>query len=202
MFGVNLVDWILTIAAIVVSWQIHAAVLQQPPHAVSPGLQAAGGGPPVTPLKTGALDERLEHVRSAGAYAELADFLRGAILAYEEVVVAFAGGDMQAVLPLLGPAVREVFGQAIAERRGRGESLSVTVIGVVAEPVDAGLDGGTAWVEVRFASDLVSALTDRGGTVIGGDSRRIVRATEAWTFVREVASADPNWMLVATDEGS
>lgn len=196
----NLVDWILTIAAMVVSWQIHAAVLRQPPGADSPGSHPAGGDTPLTPRQMAPLGEELEHAWQSGALGDLSDFLTGATLAYEQVVVAFATGDLHAILPLLGPAVREAFGQAIAERQARGESLSTTVIGLTAEPVDAGLDGGTAWVEVRFAVDLVSALTDRGGAVVGGNPRQVVRATEVWTFTREVASADPNWMLVATEE--
>ena len=200
MSGSNLVDWIFTMAAIVVSWQIHAAGLRQRPSGGSSGSQPAGGGTPVSARQTGPLDEKLEHVRLAGAYAELADFLRGAVLAYEEIVAAFTSGDLQAVLPLLAPVVRKAFVQVIVERRGRGESLSTTVIGVAAEPVDAGLDGGTAWVKVRFAADLVSVLTDLEGVVIDGDPRHVVRAAEAWTFTRDVASADPNWMLSATDE--
>jgi len=197
----NLVDWILTIAAIIVSWQLHSAVLRQPPTATPAQSALPGGGsaPPVSRQPV-TLEERLERVHAAGGYRELADFLRGATLAYEEIVMAFARGDLQDVLPLLGPAVREAFARAIADRQERGESLSTTVIGVAAEPVDAGIDGGTAWLEVRFATELVSASTDREGRLIGGDPRHVAEVAEVWTFSRDVASLDPNWTLVATDE--
>jgi predicted lipid-binding transport protein (Tim44 family) len=198
----GLLDWILTIAAIVVSWQIHAAVLHQPPAATPSQQQAAkaAGGATLLPGRSGPLQEKLERVRRAGGYSDLASFLAGAGLAYERIVAAFAEGELQPVLPLLGPAVRETFVQAVAERKSREETLSTMVIGIAPEPVDAGLDAGTAWIEVRFVTEMVSATIDHEGKVLAGDPRRVVEVTEAWTFAREVRSLDPNWTLVATAE--
>ena len=147
-----------------------------------------------------AATDMLERIRLAGGYPDLAAFLAGASLAYEQIVGAFADGELQPVVGLLGPAVRQAFTEAIAERRSRGETLSATVIGLKAEPVAAGLDSGTAWIEVRFATEMVSATVDREGRVLAGDPRRVVELSEAWTFARDVRSTDPNWMLVATDE--
>jgi predicted lipid-binding transport protein (Tim44 family) len=195
----GLLDWILTIAAIVVSWQLHAAVLHQPP-AAAPEQQAreAAAASPLPSGRPGSLQEKLERVGRAGGFPSLAAFLEGAGFAYERVVAAFAAGELQPVLPWLGPAVRETFAQAIAERQSRRETLSTMVIGVAAEPLDAGLDAGTAWVEVRFVTEMVSATTDREGRVLAGDPRRVVEVVEAWTFTRDVRSQDPNWTLVAT----
>ena len=198
----GLLDWILTIAALVVSWQLHAAVLHQPPAATptQPPAGEASGGATLPPARPGLLAEKLEAVCRACAYPSLKPFLDGAGLAYEQIVAAFAEGELQPVLPLLGPAVRQTFAQAVAERKARRETLSTMVIGIAAEPVDAGLDGGMAWIEVRFVAEMVSATTDREGRVLGGDPRRIVEVAEVWTFTRDVRSSDPNWTLVATAE--
>jgi predicted lipid-binding transport protein (Tim44 family) len=198
----GLLDWILTIAALVVSWQLHAAILHQPP-AATPSQQPVGvapGGGAMPASRPGPLEERLAHLWRAGAYPSLPAFLAGAGEAYERIVAAFAAGELQAVLPLLGPAVRETFAGAVAERKARRETLSTMVIGVATEPVDAGLDAGTAWIEVRFVAQMVSSTTDFYGRVLAGDPRRVVEVAEAWTFTRDVRSRDPNWTLVATGE--
>jgi predicted lipid-binding transport protein (Tim44 family) len=199
----GLLDWILTIAALVVSWQLHAAVLHPPPTATPaqpPAGEAVGGAAALPPGRPGLLAEKLQAVCSACGYPSPKPFLDGAGLAYERIVAAFAEGDLQPVLPLLGPAVRQTFAEAVADRKARRETLSTMLIGVVAEPVDAGLDAGTAWIEVRFAAEMVSATTDHEGRVLAGDPRRVVEVAEAWTFTRDVRSSDPNWTLVATAE--
>jgi predicted lipid-binding transport protein (Tim44 family) len=197
----NLLDWILTIAAIVASWQIHAAVLHQTTATTSASPQVGKGSsePAPLPAPAGSLEEKLERVRRAGGYTDLGGFLSGANLAYERIVAAFAAGELQPVLDLLGPAVRETFAREIVERKSRGETLSIMLIGVEAAATDAGLDAGTAWIELRFDTEMVSATTSREGRVLLGDPRRVVERTETWTFSRDVRSPDPNWLLVATD---
>ena len=37
-------------------------------------------------------------------------------------------------------------------------------------------------------------------TVIAGSMEDAITAREAWTFTRDLRSAGPDWMLVATDE--
>jgi predicted lipid-binding transport protein (Tim44 family) len=197
----SLLDWILTIAALAASWQIHAAVLHQATAATPAPPQAGSGSsePPSPAAPAGSLEERLERIRRAGAYPDLATFLKGAGLAYEQIIAAFAAGDLQPVGALLGPAVRQGFAQAIAERRAREETHTVMLIGVDAMATDAGLDAGTAWIEVCFRTETVASTSDAAGRVLTGDPRRVVEGSETWTFARDVHSPDPNWLLVATD---
>lgn len=126
-------------------------------------------------------------------------FIAGSRQAYEMIVTAFAEGNRKTLKTLLSKDVFEGFSAALADREGRGELIDQSFVGInKAEIVEAELKGGMAHVTVRFASELISATRDRGGTVVAGDPKRIKEVIDIWTFAREVASRDPNWKLVAT----
>ena len=202
MSAISLIDWIFTAALVAASWQMYHAMQQHASRAAAE--QAPRDSRPhrtATPMsEAGPLGDVLQRIRRTGGYRDLDEFMRGARLAYERIVAAFAMGQLEPVAPLLGPAIRTAFTQAIDERRSRGETLSTIFIGfMAAEPVDAGLDSGTAWIEVRFVAQMVSVTTDRDGAVVAGHPRHVAEVSEAWTFARETRSPDPNWVLVATD---
>jgi predicted lipid-binding transport protein (Tim44 family) len=126
-------------------------------------------------------------------------FLVGARQAYEMIVTAFAEGNRKTLRNLLSKEVFDGFSAALTEREARGEQIDQSFVGInKAEIVEAELKVNTAHVTVRFASELISATRDRGGTVIAGDPKRIKEVIDIWTFAREVNSRDPNWRLVAT----
>ncbi len=126
-------------------------------------------------------------------------FLKGAKVAYELIVTAFAEGNRRSLKDLLSREVFEGFAGAISEREARGETVEQTFVGMkAANIVEAELKNGDANVTVKFVSELISATRDRGGEVVSGDPKRIKEVTDIWTFSREVASRNPNWRLVAT----
>jgi predicted lipid-binding transport protein (Tim44 family) len=127
-------------------------------------------------------------------------FLEGARAAYELIVDAVARDDLEAVEHLLTNDTRLDFATVVAARRIRGEVASVTLIGFrAAELIDSGIVDGTAWADVRFATDLVSVLRDGAGNVIEGNPHRIVHAAERWTFEQDLSHKPPQWRLAATD---
>lgn len=200
MDALGLIDWILTTALVVASWQLYQ-VMQPTPTANPKNARASAG--PSEPVKAtvgpASLEEILQRIRQTGSFRDLDSFIEGAKAAYEAVVTAFAAGDVAPIASWLDPAVLKALEEAIADRVARGETLTTTFIGFLsAEPVDAGIDGGSAWVDMRFAAQMVSVTTDREGNVVAGHPRRVDEVTEVWTFSRETRSADPNWTLVAT----
>lgn len=131
------------------------------------------------------------------------EFLKGASMAYEMIVSAFADGDRKALKELLSREVYDGFVEAIGEREKRGEKIDQQFVGIKrAEIVDADVQKGTALISVRFVSELITAILDRGGEVIGGDTQRITEVTDIWTFSRDVSTArarnNPNWLLEET----
>ena len=56
-------------------------------------------------------------------------------------------------------------------------------------------------VMVRFVSKLITATRDAAGAVIDGSPEAVVDVTDVWTFARTLGTRNPNWLLVATEEG-
>jgi len=130
-------------------------------------------------------------------------FLTGAGRAYEMIVSAFAEGNRRALKDLLSREVYDGFVAAIGEREVREETVEQQFVGIKkADLVEAELKNGVAFLTVRFISELISAVKDKAGEVVSGDTQTIKSVTDIWTFSRDVstakARANPNWKLVAT----
>lgn len=205
----GILDYVMIMAALAVSWTVYE--MSAPPSAgndgkpVEPqfpkGLLASGDMALERPLDGPApLGTRLARILGTNVLARTT-FLDGAKCAYELILQAFADGNIGSVSYLVSEMVRATFQQAIADRVGRGETMSVMFIGIGgADIVDAGLDGDRAWIDVRFASQMVSVVRDGEGRIMAGDPRAILDLAEIWTFQRVLGVADPNWILVATDK--
>lgn len=129
-----------------------------------------------------------------------APFLDGAKMAYEAIVMAFAEGDEATLEQLLGTDVFEGFQRAIRERETRGEKVLSSLVGIdKADIIEVEVKNRTAYVTVKFVSELISVTRDADGEVIEGDPKKVREVTDIWTFAREVASKNPNWKLVATE---
>ena len=130
-------------------------------------------------------------------------FLSGAGRAYEMIVSAFAEGNRRMLKDLLSREVYDGFVTAIGEREAREEKVDQQFVGIKkADLVEAELKNGVAFLTVRFVSELISAVRDKSGEVISGDTQKIKDVTDIWTFSRDVSTAkarsNPNWRLVAT----
>ena len=127
-----------------------------------------------------------------------------ATTAYSMVLEAFASGDRDTLELLLTPRMAGIYNEAIADRE-RQELTQVTdILRVVdAEITDTRVDGDTGQLDVRFRSELSSALVDAVGQPVLGDPDIVAKVREVWTFERELGSDDPTWRLsdVAPEEG-
>lgn len=151
--------------------------------------------PAGTPLNDG-----LRRVSDADPSFDPKEFVDGAKMAYEMIVMAFADGDRKTLKGLLSREVYDGFEAAIAEREGKGEVLKSTFVGIEkAEIVHAEVKDSEANVTVRIVSQLISATYDKAGTVIDGDAEAVSEVNDLWTFARDTRSRDPNWKLIATE---
>jgi predicted lipid-binding transport protein (Tim44 family) len=151
-----------------------------------------------TPLAGG-----LEAIASLDRSFRPADFLAGARIAYEEIVKSFAAGDRKGLKGLLSPEVFSSFDGAITDRQQRGETLESSFVGIdKATIVEASTKGRKAMVTVKFVSQLISSTRDSSGEVIEGDPKKVREVVDIWTFMRDAASRDPNWQLVATESAN
>ena len=127
-------------------------------------------------------------------------FLDGAKGAYEMVVMAFADGDEAALKQLLGDDVFEGFSRAIREREARGEKVESSLVGIdKTDIIESEVKNRTAYVTVKFVSELISVTRDSDGELVEGDPKKVREVTDIWTFCRDIGSKNPNWKLVATE---
>ena len=146
------------------------------------------------------LADGLEAIGAADKDFHPASFLEGAKAAYELIVSAFADGDRKTLKNLLSKEVFSGFESAITERQDRKETMESSFVGIdKATIIEAELADRKARVTIKFVSELISATKDSEGRVIDGDPKRVREVVDIWTFMRDTASRDPNWQLVATE---
>jgi predicted lipid-binding transport protein (Tim44 family) len=128
-------------------------------------------------------------------------FLEGAQAAYRMILEAFWSGDREELRHLVGGDVLATFEEAITARDSAGERLDNRLIAIERAVIqDARLAGRTAEIDVRFDADIAAVTRDKDGNVIAGTLSDAIPTHDVWTFRRSLSSADPNWLLVETDE--
>jgi predicted lipid-binding transport protein (Tim44 family) len=119
------------------------------------------------------------------------------------VVHAFAAGDAATLKSLMAPEAFANFDGAIRARVAAGQTLTTTVVSIdEATIVGAQLIDAIAQIRVRFAAKLASATRDSKGAVVDGSPTAVEDHIDLWTFVRDVRSRNPNWLLTATESDS
>lgn len=138
---------------------------------------------------------------SADPSFDVGRFLEGAKAAYRMVLEAFWKGDEEALSYLVSDDIRASFSEAIAARKAAGEVLDNRLIRIEHAVIeDASLAGGVATIEVRFDADIAAVTRNAEGDVIAGSLSDAIDVHDIWIFRRTLGSADPNWVLVETDE--
>ena len=141
----------------------------------------------------------LTQIRLADQKFDPQKFLDGARAAFEMIVEAYAAGDKTTLRPLLADDVYAGFERAIEQRQSAGQSFETQLTAVPAvEVVGAEMRGRMARVTVRFKSEQINLLRDAQGKIIEGDPQTAEEVVDLWTFERDTASPDPNWILVET----
>ncbi len=127
-------------------------------------------------------------------------FVLGANGAYEMIIEAFAKGDRDTLVPLLGDDVCEGFVSAIDAREAAGQTMESKVVDILSTNIiDASVENKVAEIVVRFESEITSALRDSEDRIIDGNPSDVEVIKDVWTFARDTKSGDPNWLLVATE---
>lgn len=146
------------------------------------------------------LNDSLREVYKTDPSFRPKEFLNGARMAYEMIVMAFADGDRKALKNLLSKEVYDGFNAAITDRESRGEVVKSTFVGI--EKIDitnASIRDAEEQITLRIVSQLISATYDKDGKLIDGDAENVSEVDDIWTFSRDIRSRDPNWKLIATE---
>ncbi|WP_039759305.1 Tim44/TimA family putative adaptor protein [Bartonella queenslandensis] len=147
------------------------------------------------------LNENLRALRRIDPHFSPQLFIKGAQIAYEMIVTAFAKGDRNQLKSLLCHDVFENFCTAIEQREKHKEKIDFTFVGInKIEFVAAAIQEKDEFLTIRIVSEMISVTYNEQGERIDGDPDTIVEIKDIWTFVRNSLSPDPNWKLFATED--
>jgi len=132
---------------------------------------------------------------------DVARFLEGAKGAYRLMLESFWKGDLDAIRSHVDDHVYETFQGAVKQRDKDGLKLDNRLVAIEQALIaEAALDSGIAVVTVRFEADIAAVTRNAAGEVVAGSLSDAVQTRDLWTFRRDVAAHDPNWLLIETDE--
>jgi predicted lipid-binding transport protein (Tim44 family) len=119
------------------------------------------------------------------------------------ILEAFWRGDEEELDRLVDGDVQDAFFQAITDRKAAGHVLDNRLVSIERAVIDqAKLSGQMASITVRFDADIAAVTRDQDGNVIAGSLSDAVPTHDVWTFSRNIAASDPNWVLIETDEAA
>jgi len=151
---------------------------------------------PIRPRAT--FSEETEKIDEANDLQE-DQFLKGAKVAFQQIVEAYAEGNLQALKKLLESPLLETFEDAIKKREKSKKKLEVDISRMIsAEILEDREEKKVAYVTVKFVSEQCLVTRNSRGKVVEGDPDRYINVTDIWTFARPLKSSNPNWKLVAT----
>jgi predicted lipid-binding transport protein (Tim44 family) len=209
---------LLAMIALFVGLRLYAVLGQRTGHEQQPVTRpeaapdtapaAAADAVPIPAEPTGLAYEAaaaagIRAIIAADPQFDVARFVEGAQAAYKMVLEAFWKGDRAELALLANQEVSAAFIAAIDAREAAGHTLENRLIAIERAAIeDARLDGKRAEIEVRFEAFVAAVTRDKEGELLAGSMSDAVPTNDIWTFQRNLASKDPNWLLVETDEAA
>jgi len=139
-------------------------------------------------IKTGNVDEEVKK-----------QFLKGANIAYEQIITSFAKGDKKLLKSLLGKELFNDFSKVIEERKEKQFKYETTFIGVKSSKIlEFKKIENIYKVTVNFVSEIITCVKDKNNQIIEGNPDTIKTANDIWKFSKNMWSQDPTWYLVDT----
>ena len=127
------------------------------------------------------------------------DFLQGAKIAYESIIIDFSTGNLKNIKNLLHKKVLADFNEAIKERKNKGLISETTFIGINSADIKNYVQKNNMFeITVDFVSEIISCVKDNDKKIISGDPEKIKKVYDTWKFSRNVESFSPNWLLIDT----
>jgi len=137
-------------------------------------------------IKTGNIDENVKK-----------QFLKGAEIAYEQIITSFAKGDKKSLKPLLEKEMFNRFSEVIDERKNKQLKSETTFIGFKSTKIlEFKKIENIYKVSVNFVSEIITCVKDKNNQIIEGNPDTIKTVSDVWRFAKNMWSQDPTWYLV------
>ena len=125
------------------------------------------------------------------------EFLKGAEIAYETIITAFAKGEKKELAKLLTKEMISNFDQAIDERKKEQIKSELTFIGMKESKIEKFEKiNNDLFATVRFVCEIISVKKDKTDKIIEGNPDKIKVVIDHWKFSKNTQSNSPNWYLV------
>ena len=139
-------------------------------------------------IKSGNIDEEAKK-----------QFLKGADIAYEQIITFFAKGDKKSLKSLLSKNLFSDFSQVIDERKQKELKYETTFIGVKSSKIlEFKKIENIYKVTVNFVSEIITCVRDKNNQLLEGNPDTIKTVNDVWKFSKNMWSQDPTWYLVET----
>ena len=139
-------------------------------------------------IKSGQIDEEAKK-----------QFLNGANIAYEQIIVSFAKGDKKLLKNLLGKDLFNNFSKIIDERKKKQLKYETTFIGIKSSKIlEFKKIENIYKVTVNFVSEIITCVKDKNNQIIEGNPDTIKTVNDIWKFSKNMWSQNPTWYLVET----
>ena len=126
-------------------------------------------------------------------------FLKGAEVAYEQIITYFAKGDKKSLKGLLGKGLFADFSKVIDDRQNKKLKYETTFIGLKSSKILEFKKMENIYkVTVNFVSEIITCVKDKNNQLIEGNPDTIKTVNDIWKFSKNMWSQDPTWYLVET----
>ena len=126
-------------------------------------------------------------------------FLKGADVAYEQIITSFAKGDKQSLRGLIGKGLFKDFSEVIDDRKKKELKYETTFIGLKSSKIlEFKKIENVYKVTVDFVSEIITCVKDKNNQIIEGNPDVIKTVNDVWKFSKNMWSQDPTWYLVET----
>ena len=132
----------------------------------------------------------------------VSDFVSGAKLAYEEILMAFENGDLNKIEKLSSTDVYTAFKEVIDDRNQKGlqvEAIFGGVRDIRIKDVKLNKKNLEANITMIFQCDITYSIKDKNNKIIEGGPDKVKKQKDVWTFTRKMNSDIPNWYLTKTE---
>jgi predicted lipid-binding transport protein (Tim44 family) len=127
---------------------------------------------------------------------EKRQFLRGAEIAYESILISFAKGEKEKLKKLLTKDIFNNFEQAIDYRNKENIISELTFIGFKESKVEKFEKIKEEFFStVKIVCEIISVKKDKNKAILEGDPDKIKTVTDFWKFSKNATSKNPNWLL-------
>ena len=127
---------------------------------------------------------------------EKKQFLKGAEIAYENILTSFAKGEKKILKTLLTEETFNNFEQAIDLRNKENIKSELTFIGFKESSVEKFEKIKDKYFStVKIVCEIISVKKNKDGVVIEGNPDKIKTVTDHWKFSKNISSKNPNWFL-------